>query len=181
MTGANGYTLDVGSGGYLVQSIGLGSSQTSCDVTNLKPDTTYVIQLAAYNSSGENQSNFQVVTTLLAPRLSLGAQVSPTQVDLSWNNVAGATYYIVEEWRPATRGWVELAVVSGSSCAVANLLPGTYDFSVVAVGARRRELVESRGRNSHVVETPAGEPSAKGRGPGFSRSRRRQTPPFISL
>ena len=137
VTGANGYTVSVSSGGTVIQTISMGSTQTSDTLDNLKPDTTYTFQVAASNSSGKTLSSAVTVTTLVVPPTLSARVVSPTQVDLSWNRVAGATDYVIEDWDAATLSWVELGEVTGTTgnYDVVNLRQGTYDFSVVAVGA----------------------------------------------
>ena len=134
VTGANGYTVTVSSGGSLLETINTSSTQTSDALWSLKPDTTYTFQVAAFNSSGRTLSTAVNVTTFLAPATLTANVVSSRQVDLSWNSVAGATDYLIEEWDASTLSWVELSEVTGTSYNVENFVPFSADFSVVAVG-----------------------------------------------
>jgi hypothetical protein len=62
--------------------------------------------------------------------------VSGTQINLSWQGVAGASGYLIDEW--ANGAWQQIASLSSgnTSYAVTGLSPGTtYYFDVAAVNA----------------------------------------------
>ena len=61
----------------------------SCQVDSRHSNTTYDFRLGSFNANGTSWTNAQSATTLpAAPTLTVQA-ISSTQVDLSWNSVAG--------------------------------------------------------------------------------------------
>ena len=111
-------------------------------LTGLNPDSTYTFYVyisgqTYFNGSyvlDYTTSNVATVTTApAAPVFSLSA-ASAVQVNVSWNTVAGATGYLVDEM--VDGAWVEVGDrgATSDSLQVSGLSPNTtYEFSVAAV------------------------------------------------
>ena len=131
---ATGYIVNVSLNGAVQQGFTLqNNSTTSFDFQNLSPGTTYGFQVAAYNSAGDSWSQPVTATTFLAAPTLTAQRVSLLQADLSWNSVAGAAVYLVEEWNAYSSTWTEISAVTGTSYDIA-LPPGNSEYAVVAVG-----------------------------------------------
>src|SRR5271157_3648072 len=63
VAGATGYLVDVWINGVWKQIGSLGSGSTGCAVTGLSPNTTYYLDVAAYNAAGTTWANYQSATT----------------------------------------------------------------------------------------------------------------------
>ncbi len=134
VAGAGGYVIDEWTGGVMAKSIILAQSASSYSFTGLNPDTTYQFQVYAYSTFGYSAANTESVTTPpAAPVVTLSAP-SAGQVNVSWNAVAGASSYLVEELEDGA--WVQVGNVSATTTAllVNGLTPKTsYEFRVAAV------------------------------------------------
>ena len=137
VTNAFGYLIDVYDNGVLEQTVNVTDPRsTGSAVTGLLPGTTYQFQVETYDPSGDTPSNtVSALTFPAAPSVALTA-VNQTQVNVSWNSVASATSYVIDEY--IDESWVQIATVSAgtTSLAVSGLTPGyAYNFVVGAVNA----------------------------------------------
>ena len=135
---ANGYLVDEWISGVWTQIARLGSGSTGYAVTGLSAGTTYLFDVAAYNSAGTSWANYQAATTNsnltppAAPSFTTTV-VSASQIDLAWGTVSGATGYLIDEWINGV--WTQIASLGGGSTsdAVTGLSAGTtYYFDVAA-------------------------------------------------
>jgi hypothetical protein len=155
VAGASGYLVDEWINGAWKQIGNFGSSYTGCSVTGLSPNTTYYLDVAAYDASGVSWANYKSAATLQAgpppaPSFTAGA-VSGTQVNLAWNSVAGANGYLVNEW--INGAWKQIGnFASGrNGCSVTGLSPNTtYYFDVGAYNGSGTAWA-----NYRSVSTPA--------------------------
>jgi hypothetical protein len=116
-------------------------------ISGLKPNTTYYFDVASYSSGITNWAPYQSATTYPAsyPVFTLHAGPNTgTQVSVSWQPVAGATGYLVQELEYLHFGkitvpyWATIASLSGKSTnyTVNGLtLNTTYSFRVASEGA----------------------------------------------
>jgi Calpain family cysteine protease len=155
VAGANGYLVDEWINGAWKQIGNFGSSYTGCSVTGLSPNTTYYLDVGAYDASGVSWANYKSAATLQAgppPAPSFTARaVSGTQVSLAWNSVNGANGYLVDEW--INGAWKQIGNFGSSSngCSVTGLSPNTtYYFQVGAYNASGTGWA-----NYRSVSTPA--------------------------
>ncbi len=130
-----------GTGGWSTL-ISLTSDATAYTVTGLNPDSTYdfyvsISGLTYFNGSyvfDSTTSNVANATTPpAAPVFSLSA-ASAVQINVSWNTVAGATGYLVEEM--VDGAWLQVGDLgpTSDSISVNDLFPNTsYEFCVAAV------------------------------------------------
>lgn len=133
VVGASGYTVKRSptSGGPYA-TIGSPGTTAFAD-TGLTPDTTYFYVVSAVDASGSSVGSSQVsaTTVLAAPTGVVASAVSPSEIDLSWSPVGGATSYKVQ--RSASSGGPYATVGSPATPTFANtgLSPGTTYFYVV--------------------------------------------------
>ena len=164
VAGATGYEIHVWNGDT-EENGNLSSNYTGYAVTDLSPNTTYNLDVAAYNAAGTTWANSQSATTLsqntvlpAAPSFTATA-VSATQINLAWKGVAGATGYLVDEW--INGAWKQIGSLgSGSTgCAVTGLSPNTtYYFDVAAynaAGTTWANYQSATTQNTVVVDHPA--------------------------
>ena len=115
----------------------LGSSATSYTVTGLQPNTSYMLNVAAGNSTGVTWGTAQSVTTAVIPAPAFPqwtiSDVETTQVTLQWPSVSNATTYFVYEWTGTS--WQTLTTLgsSATSYTITGLSPNTsYLFNMAA-------------------------------------------------
>src|SRR5208337_3804884 len=140
VAGATGYEITINGGDY-EGNVNLTSNYTSYAVTDLSPNTTYNLDVAAYNAAGTTWANSQSATTLSKPTAPsapffMAMAVSATQVTLAWTPVAGATGYLVDEL--INGAWKQIGSLGSGSTgyAVTGLSPNTtYYFDVAASNA----------------------------------------------
>lgn len=136
VAGATGFHVYRWNGASWTQIANLGSNATNYAASGLSKSTLYYFDVVAYNSAGSTASAVKSATTLAgaptAPTLTATA-VSSSQVNLSWNMVAGANGYRVYQWTGSS--WAQLATLgnTASSYAVTGLKANTtYWFDVAA-------------------------------------------------
>ena len=95
MAGSTSYNVEMNAASGWQWASGTGFDQTSLAVTGLSPDKTYSFWVAAWDASGEAFSATQTATTFpAAPQFAAGVP-SPSQLNVCWGPVAGATSYEV--------------------------------------------------------------------------------------
>ncbi len=106
----------------------------SRNVTGLNPNTSYLFQVDAYNTQAvSNWSASRSATTLAAPLTLTGTSPSSSEIDLSWNGIAGATLYDVEQSQNGGTTWSVVASTTGTTKTFPSVNPGTsYTFRIGA-------------------------------------------------
>jgi hypothetical protein len=134
--GAAGFLVVEDESGVPILIGELGSSATSFTVSGLSPGTSYQFQVAAYNATGYVYSNTVSTLTLpVAPTIN-ALPVSSSQVDLSWNSVAGASGYLINEWANGSLQQIINVGAPSSGYDVTGLFPNfTYTFQVESYNA----------------------------------------------
>ncbi len=152
--GATAYGIDELEGGLWQQVASLGSTATSDSVTGLSPDTTYSFKFSASNSAGTSWTNSENVTTSPATPVFTLSAVSPTQVNVAWNSVPGASEYLIEVWTGGVLTQNIVVAPSPTSYAVTGLNPETnYQFQVFALS-----LLGTSAANTETITTPPAAP-----------------------
>ena len=133
VTGATSYLiLRATSSGGPFTAVGSPTS-TSFASAGLSAATTYYYEVKAVDASGNSAASATVsaTTTLGSPTGVVASAVSPTEIDLAWTPVAGATGYVV--LRGTVAGGPYTAVGSPASANFANtgLSPATAYYYVV--------------------------------------------------
>jgi hypothetical protein len=135
---AAGYTVQRSTDGISFTTLGTtAASQLSFDDTAAVPATKYYYEVSATNSGGASapSSPASATTPPLAPGGLSAASVSATQIDLTWNDVTGATGF---EVLASTDGGAHFTVVGTAGIHstlfhTTGLMPATgYAFEVVA-------------------------------------------------
>jgi hypothetical protein len=119
-----------------IQIGSLSSGSTSYAVTGLSPGTTYYFDVGAIKASGVTWSDVRSSTTFPAAPSFTATAVSPTEINLSWDAVASASSYLIDQ--SVNGAWQQIGSVSSpyTSYAVTGLSPGTtYAIKVAAVNA----------------------------------------------
>ena len=119
-------------------SVGTTATTSLADST-IASGTRYFYRVTPSNISGSGPvSNVVSVTTIPAAVNSLTATtVTPTQINLHWNDVTGETGFIVQKSVDGTTGWTQVSTTATgvTSLSVAGLSPSTqYFFRVITVG-----------------------------------------------
>jgi hypothetical protein len=134
---ATSYLVDEWVNGAWKQIGILNGNTTSFSANGLSPGSTYYFTVAAANAAGTTWASYHQVTTLTTSTTRPAAPVftatatSSTQVSLSWQPVAGATGYVIDEWYQGA--WVQIGTVGGAStgCTVSGLPAGTTLYFTV--------------------------------------------------
>ena len=119
VSGADGYAVELYTGGKWNEVFRTSdSSVTSCTVDSLKADSTYSLRIRAFKDTddGTVYSDYTrlAVKTKLAGVTGLKAQgVTATAVKLDWARNAGATGYIIEQYKGGK--WTQLAVTKNNT------------------------------------------------------------------
>ena len=115
---ADGYAVELYTGGKWNEVVRTSdSSVTSCTVGSLKADSTYSLRIRAFKDTddGTVYSDYTrlAVKTKLANVAGLKAQgVTATAVKLDWVRNAGATGYIIEQYKGGK--WTQIAVTKNN-------------------------------------------------------------------
>jgi fibronectin type 3 domain-containing protein len=138
VTGATGYTVQraVSVGGPYA-AIGSPTTTTFAD-TGLHSATTYYYVVQALNASGPSAFSAQlsVLTVPGAPSSVTATPVSPTEIDLAWGAVAGATSYRVQRSIFSGGPYTTVASPAVASLADTGLSSATtYYYVVLALDA----------------------------------------------
>ena len=118
-SGADGYAVELYTGGKWNEVFRISdSSVTSCTVGSLRADSIYTLQIKAFKDTddGTVYSDYTrlAVKTKLAGVTGLKAQgVTATAVKLDWARNAGATGYIIEQYKGGK--WTQLAVTKNNT------------------------------------------------------------------
>ena len=119
VSGADGYAVELYTGGKWNEVFRTSdSSVTSCTVGSLKADSIYTLRIRAFKDTddGTVYSDYTrlAVKTKLANVAGLKAQgVTATAVKLDWARNAGATGYIIEQYKGGK--WTQLAVTKNNT------------------------------------------------------------------
>ena len=119
VSGADGYAVELYTGGKWNEVFRISdSSVTSCTVGSLKADSIYSLRIRAFKDTddGTVYSDYTrlAVKTKLAGVTGLKAQgVTATAVKLDWARNAGATGYIIEQYKGGK--WTQLAVTKNNT------------------------------------------------------------------
>ncbi len=118
VSGADGYAVELYTGGKWNEVFRTSDgSVTSCTVGSLKADSTYSLRIRAFKDTddGTVYSDYTrlAVKTKLAGVTGLKAQgVTATAVKLDWARNAGATGYIIEQYKGGK--WTQIAVTKNN-------------------------------------------------------------------
>ena len=118
VSGADGYAVELYTGGKWNEVFRTSdSSVTSCTVGSLKADSIYTLRIRAFKDTddGTVYSDYTrlAVKTKLAGVTGLKAQgVTATAVKLDWARNAGATGYIIEQYKGGK--WTQIAVTKNN-------------------------------------------------------------------
>ena len=119
ISGADGYAVELYTGGKWNEVFRTSdSSVTSCTVGSLKADSIYTLRIRAFKDTddGTVYSDYTrlAVKTKLSGVTGLKAQgVTATAVKLDWARNAGATGYIIEQYKGGK--WAQLAVTKNNT------------------------------------------------------------------
>ena len=119
VSGADGYAVELYTGGKWNEVFRTSdSSVTSCTVGSLKADSIYTLRIRAFKDTddGTVYSDYTrlAVKTKLAGVTGLKAQgVTATAVKLDWARNAGATGYIIEQYKGGK--WTQIAVTKNNT------------------------------------------------------------------
>ncbi len=169
VAGASGYYIAEWINGSWTGIGGEGSGSTGCAVTGLRPNTTYYFDVAAFNAAGATWgavAHGATTAAALAPPAAASftaTAASGTEIDLAWNQVAGASGYYIAEW--VNGSWTGIGSVGGGSTgfAVTGLSPNTtYYFDVAAFNAAGATWGSSQSIATSQNNVEVSEPTADG-------------------
>ena len=115
VSGADGYAVELYTGGKWNEVFRTSdSSVTSCTVGSLKGNSIYSLRIRAFAGTAYSDYTRLAVKTKLANVAGLKAQgVTATAVKLDWARNAGATGYIIEQYKGGK--WTQLAVTKNNT------------------------------------------------------------------
>jgi fibronectin type 3 domain-containing protein len=119
--------------------------------TGLASATTYFYVVKAVDPSGSSASSAAVsaTTSLGVPTGVVASAVSPTEIDLAWTPVSGATGYVVQRGTTSGGPYTSIGSPTSTSFADTGLSPATTYYYVV------------KATTSSVTSAPSSEVSAK--------------------
>ena len=114
VSGADGYAVELYTGGKWNEVFRTSdSSVTSCTVGSLKGNSIYSLRIRAFAGTAYSDYTRLAVKTKLANVAGLKAQgVTATAVKLDWARNAGATGYIIEQYKGGK--WTQIAVTKNN-------------------------------------------------------------------
>lgn len=132
--GATAYEVEQNVGGKWKSIASLDGTATVYAVTGLKGGAKYQFRVAAGDAGGESWSSSESAVTFPdAPTVKI-ADMSGTEIKLSWSGVSGASSYQVYELAGTT--FASIITISGKWCIVGGLSYDTsYTFEVAAANA----------------------------------------------
>ena len=115
VSGADGYAVELYTGGKWNEVFRTSdSSVASCTVGSLKGNSTYSLRIRAFAGTVYSDYTRLAVKTKLANVAGLKAQgVTATAVKLDWARNAGATGYIIEQYKGGK--WTQIAVTKNNT------------------------------------------------------------------
>ena len=115
VSGADGYAVELYTGGKWNEVFRTSdSSVTSCTVGSLKGNSTYSLRIRAFAGTAYSDYTRLAVKTKFANVAGLKAQgVTATAVKLDWARNAGATGYIIEQYKGGK--WTQIAVTKNNT------------------------------------------------------------------
>lgn len=138
---ANGYTIylvDTATGTYKKVAT---TKSTSCTIKKLKNNVAYTYCVAAYRTvkskkyEGKRSANVKVTPQVKKPgTVNLSVKSCGNQkISLRWKKISGASGYEVFQYNSATKKYVSIGTVTGTSVTINKLTNGTsYQFKVRA-------------------------------------------------
>ena len=128
------------------------TTQLSYDVKGLKGNTKYTYLVRSYNakcgwSAFTRADNKSFYTAPAAPTVS--AKGGENAVRLTWNKSAGATFYRVYAYHPATKQYTRIAQTTALTYKITSLAEGT-EYTYLVRAFRDNSCGSSYGKKNHV-------------------------------
>ncbi|MPZ73149.1 MAG: DUF4082 domain-containing protein [Nitriliruptorales bacterium] len=165
VTGETGYRIERSTDGTTgwTQVGTTAADVTAHSDTGLTASTSYSYRVVANNTAGDSPaSNVATATTLAppppeAPRDLTATAMSPSRIDLSWQDVAGETGYRIERSNDGTTGWTQVGTTAAdvTTHSDTGLMASTsYSYRVVATSPNG----DSSASNVATAQTQAAPP-----------------------
>ncbi|HYO08098.1 MAG TPA: fibronectin type III domain-containing protein [Tepidisphaeraceae bacterium] len=142
VAGESGYTVERSNDGGATwqMSANVAADVTAYSDTGLTAGTAYTYRVRANNATGSSGhgGTASATTAPAAPGGLVATSAGATQINVSWNDVAGETGYVVERSADGASGWAQVGTTSTGVTAFANtgLAAGTtYFYRVRATGS----------------------------------------------
>jgi len=134
--GETGYDIyrAAGAGGYVRIAHDLPANSGSYQDTGASAGTSYSYQVVATNATGASSPATQSALTIPGqPQSFQAVAASASQIDLTWNQVTGATEYTVQRSPNGTDTWTQVGQVNGSTLGIHNtgLSEGTFYYYMI--------------------------------------------------
>ena len=128
-----GYRIYTWNGSQSVYVTDVPANTTSYTISGLAPGTRYNYLVGAYNPSGVTYAAWVATTTQaaapVAPVNVTATAISPTQIQLTWNDVSNETFYRIYTWNGSQSVYVTDIPANTTSFVVSGLTPGrTYNY-----------------------------------------------------
>jgi hypothetical protein len=121
-TGESGYVIErsLNGGTAWATLTSVAAGVTSYSNTGLTAGTVYAYRIRAVNAGGNSEPSIKAMTTTIPAAVTITATaISPTQINLSWTNIAGETGYRVES-SPDGSTWSVLTTTAANVVTYAN-------------------------------------------------------------